>query len=314
MSLHTQHRPTKFDEILGQNHVISSLKRVVKEGRSKSFIFVGPSGVGKTTLARILANEFAGGKATQANMEEINAADHSGADDMRGVVNRSLYRAIGSSPIKAIIIDECHRLSGAAWTVLLKPTEEPPKHVFWLLCTTDPGKVPKTIFTRFLRYDLKPVGEELIAELLLSVCDLGNLTPPPDPVIEAIANEAGGSPRQALVFLEACLGCKTTAEARILMRSAGQSAEVIELCRWLIQPRGGWAEAVKLVKKLEGFDAESIRINTINYLSQVLLNAKGDAKAKQLLTIMEPFSEPFNASDKLAPLLRSIALAIGMDR
>lgn len=314
VSLHTAQRPTKFDDVLGQDPVIKSLKRVVKDGRNKCFLLTGPSGTGKTTLARILANQFAGGKATAANVEEINAADHSGADDMRSIVNRSMFRAIGGSPCKSIIIDECHRLSSAAWTVLLKPTEQPPSHVYWMLCTTDPGKIPKTISTRFLRYDLKPVSEELIADLLLSVCDRGRLDTPADQVIEAIAEEAGGSPRQALVFLEACLDCKTAAEARQIMRSAGQSAEVIELCRWLIQPRGGWAEAIKLVKKLEAFDAEGIRINVVNYLAQVLLNTKGDAKAKLLLTIMEPFLASYNQSDKFAPLLRSIALALGMDQ
>src|SRR5678815_3051590 len=143
MSLHTKYRPLTFDEVIGQDKVVADLRRVVRERRAKSFIFSGPSGVGKTTLARIVANAFAGYMATVANIEEVPAADHTGVDAMRAVANRALYRALGDSPVKAIIVDEAHRLSGAAWDVLLKPIEEPPEHVYWMFCTTHPAKIPR---------------------------------------------------------------------------------------------------------------------------------------------------------------------------
>jgi DNA polymerase III gamma/tau subunit len=312
-SLHVRYRPITFDEVIGQDSTVASLKQAIKGKRAHSYIFTGPSGTGKTTLARILANEFAGGQATVANIEEIDAATNSGADAIRAIVNRSQYRAIGSNPTKAIILDEAHRLSAAAWTILLKPIEEPPKHVYWMLCTTEPGKIPKTIQTRCLKYDLKPVDEGQTCELLQSVAEIEGFDTP-DEVITAIAEDAGGSPRQALVWLEACAHAKSAQEARVIIRSATQSKEAVDLARWLLSGRGQtWAEAVKYVKALEGTDPESTRIMLVNYLGSVLLNTTGDDKARQVLTLMEPFRVSYNASDRMAPLLYSIAMAINLD-
>lgn len=233
---------------------------------------------------------------------------------MRELVQSTHYRAIGASPVKVIIIDECQKLSGLAWDVLLKPTEQPPAHVYWCLCTTDPGKIPATIKTRFLRYELKPVSEDDLLELLCYVADAEKLTVP-DEVLEAIAGASTGSPRQALVYLEVCAYAKSAREAQTLMRTAGQSAETVDLARFLLKPNGRtWAEAIKLIKKLENVEAEGIRIALVCYLAAVLLNTKDDKRAAQMLMLLSCFSEPYNTSDKMAPLLNSVGLALGLDR
>lgn len=260
-----------------------------------------------------MADAFCGGQATAANLDEVAAADHTGVDAMREVAQRALFRGLGATPVKAIILDEAHRLSGNAWDALLKPIEEPPAHVYWFLCTTEPAKIPKTIQTRCVRYDLKPVSEDVILELLCKVADEESLKTP-DEVLEAIAEGAGGSPRQALVFLAATGHLVSAAEARLAMRSGGQTREAIDLCRWLISGRGQtWAEAAKLVKALEGVDAESVRITIANYLGTALLGTKDDRKAAQLLRLLEPFLKPYNTSDRVAPLLHSLGLALGLD-
>jgi replication-associated recombination protein RarA len=247
-------------------------------------------------------------------VEEFDAATNSGADACRAVVGRTYYRAVGASSVKCIIVDEAHRLSAAAWTTLLKPIEEPPAHVYWMFCTTEAGKIPKTIQTRCLRYDLKAVKEDLLFKLLCKIADLEKLDVD-DEILEAIAENSEGSPRQALVYLEECLYCETAGEARQAMRSAGQTREIIDLCRFLVAGRGyDWVSVTKLVKGLEGTEAESARIVVCNYLANTLLNTKDHKKVSFLLGILECFKTPYNASDKMAPLLYSIGLAIGMDR
>lgn len=312
-SLHTIHRPNSFDDVLGQDVAVRSLKRAVKDNRAHTFMFVGPAGTGKTTLARILANSFAGNGNKTVNLIEHDGASKSGADDMRALMASLQYRAIGESPVKFVIIDECHKLSSAAWTVLLKPTEEPPSHVYYAFCTTEMGKIPKAIVTRCLRYDLKPVKEELILELLIKVADAEKLDVS-DEIIEAIAENSGGSPRQALVYLEECLSCKSVNEARAIMRSAGQSKELIDLARWLVAGKGQtWAEAAKYLKALEGQEAESCRIVLMNYFAAVLMNAKSDKAAANMLRLIEAFKTPYYTPDKMAPLLYSVGLAINLD-
>jgi DNA polymerase-3 subunit gamma/tau len=308
-ALHDKYRPTTWEEVIGQDAAVDSLKKVVKNARAHTFLFTGPAGTGKTTLARILANALAGGHATVANIEEFDAATNSGAEAIRAVAQRTLYRAIGESPIKAVIIDECHGLSAAAWKTLLKPTEEPPKHVYWLFCSTEPGKIPKPMQTRCLRYDLKPVPEEGIVELLIKVADAEKFETPDD-VLEAIAENSEGSPRQALVYLEAC-HAENAADALRLMRSAGQTKEIIDLCRFLVTDQGrSWASAIKLLKAMGDVEAESCRIVIVNYLAKVLLNTSSDKKAAKIFSILECFSTPYQQSDKLAPLLHSVGLAI----
>lgn len=313
-SFHTKYRPVTFDDVIGQDPVVRSLRRVVKDARAKSFLFTGPPGTGKTTLARILGSYFAGDGRTALNLDEVDGASESGAEDCRKLVARIQYRAVGGSPIRFVIVDEAHRLSAAAWTVLLKPVEEPPAHVYWAFCTTEVAKVNKAIVTRCLRYDLKPVKEELILDLLVRVADTEKLEIS-DEIIEAIAENCGGSPRQALVFLEECLSCKTAAEARAIMRDAGQTKELVDLARWLISGKGHtWAEAVKYLKALDGQEAESCRIMLCNYFAKVLLGTKSEKQAKPILGMLEAFKGPYLTSDKMAPLIHSVAMAINMDQ
>lgn len=313
-SLHVKYRPKTFEGVIGQRKVVASLKKAVADRRAHTFALTGPSGVGKTTLARIMAAAWSG-TTDQQNLIEIDAASKSGADDIRQVVQQTHYRAIGKSPVKTVVIDECHRLSSAAWTVLLKPTEEPPSHVFWVFCSTEAGKIPVTIKTRCVKHDLPPISEDDIIELVLDVNAKEKLKVQ-DGVLEVVVEAAAGSPRQALVLLEACASCDNASQAREICKGGGQTKEVIDLCRFLMQRNGrSWAEAIKIVKQLDGkTDGESIRIAVVAYLQAVLMNTKSDSQALPLLNLLDAFKTPYVPTDRFAPLLYSLGLALELGR
>jgi len=298
--LHTRYRPLSFDEVLGHKEQVKSLQAVIKKGVTHSFLFVGPAGVGKTTLARIVANEIG-----CSEIREIDAATHTGIDAMREVTAALQYRAFGGGS-KAVIIDECHRLSAAAWDSLLKILEEPPEHVYWMLCTTNSGKIPKTIKTRCVEYNLGIVNKDDIFDLLTLVNEAEGFKLDEDS-LNHIARNADGSVRQALVNLSLCSSADSKAEVAKLLQKAEESSEVVELCRMLLSPQGRtWAKLMALVAKIED-EPESVRIIVLQYMSKVAMSATTDDKAGAVLEIMSSFSTPFNPSDKKAPLLLAIA-------
>ncbi len=305
-ALYNKYRPETFGEVIGHDSVVKSLRRTLEDDRTHAYLFTGPSGVGKTTLARIAAAEVCGDGMTAANLHEVDAATHTGVDAMREINRSLLYRALGGNPTKVVIIDECQLLSKNAWTALLKSVEEPSPHVYWMFCTTEPNKVPKTIKTRSVRYDLDAVSEEDILNLLIQVADLEE-SGAPDEVLETISENCEGSPRQALVYLEQCMYCDTAGEARGLIKAAGQSKEIIDLCRFLVKGSStNWSNVVKLVAPLRHLEPEAIRISVVNYVAVVLLNTKDGKQAPRLLHILDQFTGPYNSSEKMAPILLAV--------
>lgn len=300
LPLHLKYRPTVLKDVWGQDQVTDSLQDVISsKSPGHAYLFTGPAGTGKTTLARILASRF---HCDANSVVEVDAASNSGIDAMREVTGALRYQGFGATPNKAIIIDECHGLSKQAWDSLLKTVEEPPPHVYIFFCTTVPGKVPATIVTRCHSYTLKPLKRDDIFDLLTFVCHEEKLDLAPG-VMDLIVGACDGSARQALVMLSMVRGCRDEDEAAALLESPADNKDVIDLCRLLVGGKLTWPKLIETLKAIPDMNPESVRIVMTNYLGACLMGAKSDKDAMRLLDLAACFSKPFNPTDKQVPLL-----------
>ena len=227
-SLYRKYRPLTFDSVVGQQHIVSTLEHAITEGRlSHAYLFCGPRGTGKTTMARILAKALLCRNAEAARAEgasgcmpdgtceeceliaegnhpdvyELDAASRTGVDNVREEIINSVNFAPVRGKYKIYIIDEVHMLTTAAFNALLKTLEEPPAHVIFVLCTTDPQKILETILSRCQRFDFHRIGNEDIEHRLAYVCEREGFDYD-DEALAIVARHAKGGMRDALSTLE----------------------------------------------------------------------------------------------------------------
>lgn len=300
LPIHVKYRPKTLKEVVGQQAVVKSLTdQLSKKNPPRAYLFCGPAGTGKTSLARILASSFG---ADSSNIIELDAATNNGIDDMRDITSALRYQGFGERPTKVIILDECHQLTKQAWQAILKAVEEPPAHVVFCFCTTESAKVPTTISSRCTVYALQPVARGDLLDLLEKVCDLEGFDCGPA-VLNKVVKAAEGSPRRALTMLATVAGVEDEQELEVLLQQPDENKEVIDLCRQLVSGRLDWTSLTATLKAMPDMPAESIRIVIANYLASCLMGAKTQKEATRLCDMLYPFSKPFATSDKLAPLL-----------
>jgi len=203
-ALAIKYRPRTFDDVVEQNSIKIILQQQIADGSFKSaYLFVGGAGTGKTTCARIFANDINKG---QGNPIELDAASNNGVDDVRNIIQQAKTKSLDSE-YKIFIIDECHALSNSAWQAMLKIIEEPPAKSIFIFCTTDPQKIPKTILSRVQRYDFQRISTEGIVKRLDYILD--NERDEDDAhdidAIEYIAKLADGGCRDSITYLDKCL-------------------------------------------------------------------------------------------------------------
>lgn len=296
-ALINKYRPQTFEQVVGHKTEVASLKKAIEKRRAQMFVFTGPSGVGKTTLARICAKEV--GCLDWDSIREIDGATHTGIDAMRAVTDLLSYRPVGQSKAKAIIVDEFHALSKAAIQSLLKSLEEPPDWCYWFLCTTEKARILQTIKTRGFVVDLKPVPFKALQRLLDSIATKEKMTVS-DAVIDACADAADGSARQAISNLAMCENVKGMKEVTEILKTATESAEAVELARALMF--GTWKQAQVLLGKLGDTQPESVRYVVRAYVSKVVRGNKKEGVCGRGCEVLDAFSQPFydNASLDLA--------------
>lgn len=299
-----KYRPCDFEGVIGQDHVAEALQGF-KDCKKwpHAYLFTGPSGCGKTTFARIVAKEVG---CKDENLLEIDAASQSGIEATKSLLEGLKYTGFGDNNIKVIILDECHSLTKASWQALLKPVEEPSEHVYYIFCTTEAEKVPDTIKTRCLTFNLKAVPDESIQVLLEVVAEEEGIVLP-EKAIAVIAQASLGSPRRALSHLSKVRSCNNLKSVIEILETADENKEVIDLARLLIQRDGSsWGRILQIIQKLDTQSPESIRMTVVAYVTKVCLSTSNPEKAAHLLNVLDAFSKPFNANDKHAPLLLAI--------
>lgn len=202
-ALATKYRPRTFNDVVCQDNIKKVLTNQLDTGEIKqAYLFCGGAGTGKTTSARIFASDVNGGKGKPI---EIDGASNNGVDNIRSIIDDCRMKSLDSK-YKVYIIDEVHMLSIGAFNALLKVLEEPPKGVIFILCTTDPHKIPATILSRLQRFDFKRIPQfDIVQRLKYILQQEGNITYDIE-ALEYIAKLADGGMRDAIMKLDTVIG------------------------------------------------------------------------------------------------------------
>lgn len=304
-SLLTKYRPTRFKDVIGQDEIVQSYKRSLEQDFGHVYLFTGESGCGKTTLARLGVRSLG---IKSSNTIEIDAATNNSVEEMRSLVSLFNYKPLNGG-MHAVIIDEIHCLTKAAWQPLLKCIEEPPNWLFWFFCTTIPDKVPKTIKTRCLHYKLNLVKTDELIDFLDGIVQNEGLNTSRN-ILQLCALEAHGSPRQALANLSVCFDVENRQEAaRIILNETESAGAAYSLVRALW--RGAdWVAIQPVLQSLSDQEPEAIRQTVRAYLTTVVLSSTTVHDAIRATGVLDIWMEPFDSinhfSSVVVATIRSI--------
>ncbi len=299
--LYRKYRPRVFADVYGQDHVTSTLKNEIKEGRiSHAYLFTGSRGTGKTTCAKILAKavncpnavdgepcnacEICKGLdcGTIYDVVEIDAASNNGVDNIRDLREEVNYTPTRGK-YRVYIIDEVHMLSTGAFNALLKTLEEPPAHVIFILATTEVHKLPATILSRCQRFDFKRIQPETMAVRLQQVAGLEGMELAPD-AATLIARIADGALRDGLSILDQCAGRSKQITAQLVSEVAGLAGrEALYRLSDAVLARDSSAAVEELAQLHENsYDMERLCVEMINHFRNFMM-VKTVKKSRELI-------------------------------
>lgn len=296
----TKYRPAAFEEIIGHESVLAPLRRALASAsHPHAFLLTGPSGIGKTTLARIIGSEFG------ADVTEIDAASNNGVDNIRDLIEFGQHPAFTASGKRMFIVDECHMLSRAAWPALLKLLEDPPPHLYLALCTTEQSKVPETILTRCYPIALRALPAPEIETLLELVCELEAWEVDRD-VFAMVVSAATGQPRKALSMMQAVHDAPSREEASRVIALVEMSDPMHELLQHITSGKRSWKVIRGLIQKMDPELFDEALIPATRYLSSALLNTEDDHHARDLWQMIEAMVFPAATFDKRVLFIAAI--------
>ncbi len=305
--LYKKYRPTEFEEMVGQNASIKVLKTKLKnKNLPHTLLFSGPSGCGKTTFARMLRKKLRCGK---HDFTELNTADFRGIEMVRSIRNH-LYQAPLAGKCRIWLIDECHRMTTDAQNAFLKILEDTPNHVYFMLATTDPQKLKKTIRTRCTEIVVRSLSDKDMNTLITSTLILEQ-TKIPKEVIKKIIECSEGSARKSLVLLNQVI--ELDDEKNMLEAIEATTAEVqaIAIARALFNPSTKWMAMTKILKESLNEEPEQIRWMILGYAKTILLS--GGKLSGRAYLIIEAFREHFYDSKHAGLVASCYEIIVGTD-
>jgi DNA polymerase III gamma/tau subunit len=292
MPLHIAYRPKDFDEFMGNKGTVDKLKKQLEAGElPHSLMFIGPSGCGKTTLARILRSHL---NCPDVDYQEINAGNNRGIDTGREIIKNIRLMPM-EGDVRIYLFDEVHQATKDFQNAMLKPLEDTPDYVYFILCTTDPQKLLKTVRNRCSTYEVGPLDFDPLMDLMERVADNENKEVD-ERALEDIYDAAEGCPRKALVILDQIINLDMRRQRRAVKEWSFESRQTIELCRALLQQQP-WPVVQGILRDLEG-DAEGVRRAVIGYMSAVALKDPSPNKADFAAQVFESFRLPFYDTGK----------------
>jgi len=299
--LHLDHRPKSLEDFFGNESIKASLQTILsRKDQPRSYLFTGPSGCGKTTLARIIAKEIG---CSDRDYHELDIGDTRGIDDARRI-KLNLHFAPFSSKIKVYCMDEVHKANDFFQDAMLKALEEPPKHVIFILCTTDPQKLKVTVKRRCHQFEVKPLTDKEMTAFLLSALAKENVNVEdyPSEIISEIIKSSNGSPGIALSILDQIVDMDNLDQIiQVIRKIEITEASIIDLCRALLTSDWGHCR-LQLNALPNKVDAEKIRYAVLSYMCKVLLSERPNPQAAR---VIQSFSQPFYDSGLAGLVLAS---------